>query len=65
MCYQEQGNITDLTKVIELGETTLDLCPTGHPENGLSLNFLAIALKACYEKLSDLTDMNKTIGLQE
>ncbi|KAG0701197.1 CHAT domain-containing protein [Suillus ampliporus] len=61
--FKQRGVLSDLDEVIELERAALLLCPPGHSDRSVSLNNLAISLRARFEQRGVLSDLDDAIGL--
>ena len=48
-CYDQDGNIADLNRSIEVFQKRLDLCPLEHPQHAKAFGGLAMAIMTSKE----------------
>ena len=63
--YIQEGNISDLNRVIESCQAMLDLCPIGHPEHAAALGNLSIFLWHYYSIQRNESDLVRVIDMQQ
>jgi hypothetical protein len=61
--FQQGGGTSYIDEAMDLDREALELCPPGHPELSVSLTFLAIHLKNCYDQLGVMRDLEEAIVL--
>ncbi|KAG9312064.1 hypothetical protein JVU11DRAFT_7345 [Chiua virens] len=61
MCYDMQGNLSDLNRAIEIAEKQLDLCPLGHLGHAAALGELASLLRKLYQIQGNQADLSRIV----
>ena len=64
-CYDQDGNIADLNRSIEVFQKRLDLCPLEHPQHAKAFGGLAVALSRHYDIQRNQEDLNRLIDIKQ